>query len=82
MFLVLTLGVALWGSPGCASVAPSIPMVECDARCGSAAAEQLSLELALAACDELTAAELSEYITPERCRLVAVLANSCRTLCR
>ena len=81
LFLALALAVALT-SPGCATVVPTIPLEECDARCGTAEAEQLSLDVALAACDELTAAELSEHITPERCRLVAILANSCRTLCR
>lgn len=80
--LALLLGLALAGPPGCASLAPSIPMAECDERCGTAAAEALSLELAIAACAELTAAELSEYVTPERCHLVAIMANSCRTLCR
>ena len=74
----LTIAIAF----ACAMLAPTIPMAECDARCGTAEAEALSRELALEACDELVAAELSDEITPERCRLAAVVANSCRTLCR
>ncbi len=66
----------------CASFVPTIPMDECDERCGTEAAEELSLAIALLACDELVDAELSDEITPERCRLAARVANSCRTLCR
>lgn len=74
-------GFAL-GSIGCASVVPAIPIEECDARCGTEAAEDLARAVALAACEELVAAEVHEAITIERCQLAAIVANSCRTLCR
>lgn len=84
--LFALFAIVVWPS-GCALVAAripatAIPMEECDERCGTAAAEQLSLDIALLACDELVAAELSEEVTLERCQLAARVANSCRVLCR
>lgn len=79
--LVTMLAIALF-QPGCALFAPSIPMAECDARCGTQKAEDLSRSIAILVCDELVEAGLSDAITLERCYLAATVANSCRSLCR